>query len=139
LADQLRVLLVDDEPAVVETTEALLAEEFQVVTASNGAAALAELSRAPFDVICSDFNMPGMTGAELLCRAQKEAPGVGCVLITGFREYASRDRAGVTGHMVLLKPYEPNKLLELVRSAGASARLKRQLLALNPSLGKKPA
>lgn len=140
MTEQIRVLLVDDEPAVVETTAALLSDEFTVTSASSGEAALAALGRGTFDVICTDFNMPGMTGAELLRRALEAAPHLGSVLVTGYREYSARtDRVQAHGYLLLLKPYDPQALIELVRRAGASARLKQQLRAINPSLARKPA
>lgn len=135
----LRVLLVDDEPAVVETTEALLSDEFSVVTAGDGAAALARLNGAEFDVICTDYNMPGMTGAELLRKASQSAPHVGQVLVTGYREYSGRSDRAHGSYLLLLKPYDPQQLIDLLRRAGASARLKQQLRTINPSLSRKPA
>lgn len=140
VTDQIRVLLVDDEPAVVETTEALLSDEFFVMTAANGDAALAQLAHETFDVICTDFNMPGMTGAELLKRALQQVPCLGQVLVTGYREYADRtDKCQGGGYLLLLKPYDPQQLIDLVRRAGTAARLKRQLSQLNPSISRKPA
>ncbi|MDP1825569.1 MAG: response regulator [Archangium sp.] len=139
MTEQIRVLLVDDEPAVVETTEALLSDEFTVTSASSGEAALAALGCGTFDVICTDFNMPGMTGAELLRRALEAAPHLGSVLVTGYREYSSRTDRVHGSYLLLLKPYDPQALIELVRRAGASARLKQQLRAINPSLARKPA
>jgi DNA-binding NtrC family response regulator len=134
----IRVLVVDDEPAVVETTAALLADDFVVATAASGAEALEQLGRTSFDVICTDYNMPGMTGSELLGRAVKELPWVGGVLVTGYREYSARtDKAHSTSYMLLLKPYEPQKLLEVVRRAGEAARLKQRLWALNPAIAPK--
>lgn len=137
MKDQLRVLLVDDEPAVVETTEAILSEEFGVTTAVSGAAALEQLAHRTFDVICSDYNMPGMSGVELLARAVKDHPHVGTVLVTGYREYSARTDKGSGNFMLLLKPYDPPQLIDLIRRAGASARLRLQLRAINPSLNPK--
>lgn len=140
MTEQLRVLLVDDEPAVVETTEAILSDEFKVTSVSSGEAALLALSRGTFDVVCTDFNMPGMTGAELLRRALEAAPHLGSVLVTGYREYSSRtDKVQGHTYLLLLKPYAPEALIELVRRTGTSARLKQQLRAINPSLARKPA
>jgi two-component system response regulator HupR/HoxA len=134
VSEQIRVLVVDDEPAVVETTAALLSDDFIVATAQSGEAALRQLGAGSFDVICTDYNMPGMTGAEVLRRALVLAPWLGTVLVTGYREYSGKADKGPGGYLLLLKPYEPQQLIDLVRRAGASARLKQQLRAINPSL-----
>ena len=107
-----RLLLVDDDQSVLETTAALLSDDFEVVTAPDGMRALELLQAQGFDVICADYTMPGMTGVELLKRAQTIRP-VACVLVTGHREFVSEIgpemRQGVA---VVLKPYEPQILID---------------------------
>jgi DNA-binding NtrC family response regulator len=135
VAERIKVLVVDDEPAVAETTAALLADDFEVSQALNADAALAVLEATAVDVVCTDFNMPGTTGLQLLQQAVAKWPHLGCVLVTGYREYAGRaDRANTLGYMLVVKPYEPRALIELVQRAGESARLKRKLTALSATL-----
>src|SRR5689334_13018470 len=61
-----RVLVVDDELDMLETSAAILATEFEVLTARNGELALSILQKTPVHVVCTDYNMPGITGLELL-------------------------------------------------------------------------
>ena len=110
-----RLLLVDDDESVRETTAALLADDFDVVTAPDGPRALDLLAQQGFDVICADYGMPGMTGVELLRRAQAVRP-LACILVTGHRQYVSEIGADMRhGIAVVLKPYEPQMLIDTVQ------------------------
>src|SRR5262245_26804692 len=69
-----RILVVDDVPANVKLLEARLsAEYFDVITASNGADALAICARAECDIVLLDVMMPDMDGFEV-CRRLKSNP-----------------------------------------------------------------
>lgn len=86
----LRVLVVDDEPRVRGLLEAILAFDGHVVeVATKGEEALASLRRArdagrPFDLVLTDFGMPGMDGGELARRVKQESPTTPVVLLTGW-------------------------------------------------------
>jgi DNA-binding response OmpR family regulator len=71
-----RILLVDDEPKVRRIMQlALERPGYEVVTASNGEVALAELRSSLPDVLITDIEMPRMTGRALCEAIQKEFPG----------------------------------------------------------------
>ena len=56
-----------------------------MVRASDGRAALAQLDRQPFDLILTDYQMPGMNGLELAGTVHRTSPGTPVVLITAHR------------------------------------------------------
>jgi CheY-like chemotaxis protein len=61
-----RLLVIDDEPAIGRTLAIILADQFEVHTATSGPEALAILARDPrFDVILCDLRMPQMTGVDV--------------------------------------------------------------------------
>src|SRR5262249_22604847 len=126
-----KVLVVDDESAVLLTTSMILQLEFEVVTASSGVQALALLTQpgAHFDVICADYIMQGMDGIELLERVASLPEFVARVLVTGQREYRDRWEQRQTQNLyyVLLKPYAPEQLLDVVRRAVAQVALRRKV------------
>jgi CheY-like chemotaxis protein len=68
LGPGLRVLVVDDLAAMCKVTVNQLRQVGveRIVTANDGAEALRHLRNAPFDIVLSDWNMPVMTGIELL-------------------------------------------------------------------------
>lgn len=112
-----RLLLVDDQESVRETTAALLADDFDVVCAADGKQALALLAEQPFEIVCADYNMPGMTGAELLNRAQALRP-CAAVLVTGHTQYLDAIPPHVKqAFSIVLKPYEPQLLIDTARRA----------------------
>ena len=81
----LRVLVVDDEPLLCAVAEAwLLADHHKVVTAENGAEALAQLAAGLFDLVITDKAMPEMNGEQLAAAISKAIPNLPVILMTGF-------------------------------------------------------
>jgi DNA-binding NtrC family response regulator len=66
MANKRNLLVVDDEQTMREFLGSSLGGRFQVTTANNGVAALAELKKQRFDLVLSDVQMPGRGGLELL-------------------------------------------------------------------------
>src|SRR6185312_15434582 len=115
-----RILVVDDVPANVKLLEARLsAEYFDVLTASNGAEALAVCSRAECDIILLDVMMPDMDGFEV-CRRLKSNPAthfIPVVIITALDSPADRVRGLEAGaDDFLTKPVSDVVLIARVRS-----------------------
>jgi adenylate cyclase len=111
------VLVVDDEPRVLDSLEALLAMDYRVLRAERGDEALKVLAGEDVAVILSDQRMPGMTGTELLARSREVAPDTVRVLLTAFTDadalMASINAANV--YQFLLKPWDPKELVHTVR------------------------
>lgn len=135
--ERLTVLVVDDEHPVLITAAAVLSEDFRVLTAPDATAALQLMERNSVDVLCTDFNMPGRNGVQLLREATVRQPHLSGVLVTGHAEYLEkRDKYEVQGlYYLLIKPYEPQRLIEIVQRAAESARLKRVMSSLTTELG----
>ena len=137
-----RVLLVDDEPAIVRSFSRLLrAEGHDVASAESGAAALQLIATEPFDAIVSDVSMPGMTGIELLKAIRGLEPDVPVILMSGNPTLASALEAIEYGALrYLTKPIDL-KALETVVSRAVRlrrlARLKREALDLQSAAEKK--
>jgi PAS domain S-box-containing protein len=80
----LRILIVDDEPAIRRVLTRYLSRRGHTIDeASEGAAALRMIENAPYDVILTDLRMPGMGGEELLARLRDRAINVRLVFMTG--------------------------------------------------------
>ena len=78
-----RILVVDDDPDILETLRFFLEKEGHEVTAADsGPAALRALAQEPHDLLLTDLRMPGMSGAELIRLTLERDPQVVCVLIT---------------------------------------------------------
>jgi CheY-like chemotaxis protein len=78
-----RILLVDDEPAILQTLEGIfLSCGHEVSTAADGQEGLDSALRENFDMVLSDISMPKLSGIELLSRLEKLRPATHRVLLT---------------------------------------------------------
>jgi PAS domain S-box-containing protein len=110
-----RILLVDDAPDVLATTSALLEDSGFVVTeAHSGDEALALLAaNGAFDVLVSDYAMPGLNGTDLIAEARLVQPGLRALLITGFSDI-ERTETLTEPVPVLHKPFGRDQLVAAV-------------------------
>jgi len=112
------VLLVDDNVELLEMTEEiLLSENYRVLKASGGQAALDIInSRKHFDLLFSDIAMPGrINGIKLAEYTKQHRPGCEILLTTGYtNEYAGQDVK--TEFPVVQKPYDTDELIEKIQT-----------------------
>jgi two-component system alkaline phosphatase synthesis response regulator PhoP len=123
-----KILLVDDEPDIIEFLSYNLRKEaFQVFTAGNGKEAIAMAKKEHPDLIILDVMMPDMDGIET-CREIRELPGLKDVLIA-FLTARNEDYSQIAGFEVgaddyINKPIKPRVLISrikaLLRRAGNS-------------------
>jgi DNA-binding response OmpR family regulator len=102
-----RILLVDDEPNVVDGLRRRLRSEYEVFAANDGASALRLLEQqGEMQVIVSDMRMPGMNGAALLSETCKLYPDMVRMLLTGQTDLQSAITAVNEGQIFrfLVKP-----------------------------------
>jgi DNA-binding NtrC family response regulator len=112
-----KILLVDDEPAILQTYRRLLARSFEVDTASEGPEALALMdSNGPYAVVVSDLRMPGQDGLSFLRESRTRCPQTIRLLISGGDDERV-DRAVEDGTVfaVMQKPCPLKTLLETLR------------------------
>lgn len=129
-----RVLVVDDEPDLLDVLGALLTDAgWQVDTAPNGRAALRLVDGHRYEVVLSDIDMPGMNGLELLREIRARDLDVPVLLITGHPRVDTAVEALENGALrYLRKPIRERDLASAVEDAARlhrMARLKREALA----------
>ncbi len=107
--------MVDDEPAVCDTIKMVLEHDgHKVQTASNGSEALVLLEQGKFDLVTTDFSMPGMKGDELAAAIKQRLPNQPVLMISGNGAIAkSSDNSLPGADLVISKPF----LLEELRKA----------------------
>lgn len=115
-----RLLLVDDEPDILRALADYLGGALprtQIAVAPDGKQALAELERAPVDVLVTDFKMPGMDGLQLVRAVHQRWPGVATVLLTAFPDVQLAIAAVNEGRVrhFLTKPVDPDTLRAVVK------------------------
>ena len=115
----LTILIVDDEPAIVELVRVTLEDErVRVLEAGDGEAALIEVERACPDLVFLDVNLPDMSGLDVcrkLCAEASRRPKI--VMLTSAAqsdEVAGGFAAGADHY--LTKPFSPVRLLSLVET-----------------------
>ncbi|QRY69571.1 PleD family two-component system response regulator [Ensifer sp. PDNC004] len=115
-----RILVVDDVPANVKLLEArLLAEYFDVLTASDGYAALALCEKTPIDLVLLDIMMPGLDGFEVCERlkANPKTAHIPVVMVTALDQPSDRVRGLKAGaDDFLTKPVNDLQLMSRVKS-----------------------
>jgi putative nucleotidyltransferase with HDIG domain len=138
----IRVLFVDDEPAVLEGLEnrlRRLRHRWQMSFALGSAQALQQLQVAPVDVIVSDMRMPGMDGGQLLDRVREQHPETVRIILSGQTGEDGALRLMPVAHQLLTKPCDAGALERAIEcSAGLQSRRERpdvrQALGLLKSL-----
>lgn len=84
---KLRILVVDDEPSVGDAVKMMLNFDGHDVEAiNNSREALARFKADRFDLVFTDYAMPGMNGNELAAAIKAEAPGRPIIMITAYAE-----------------------------------------------------
>ena len=102
-----RILLVDDEPEILQTLRIILAAEgYSVETAWSSKEALALATLERFDLVVTDFNMPEMKGDELALRIKEQRPATPVVMLTGSAEILRSSGRKLPGVDLLMgKPF----------------------------------
>ena len=129
-----RVLIIDDEPAVLRVLGLLLERNgFSVASASNARDGLALLAEKGFDVVLTDIIMPELSGVDFLKELRRHDLDVPVILMTaGATLDSALDAIEYGAQQYLLKPVEPEALVHAVGRAaalGQLARMKRTALA----------
>lgn len=120
-AERPSVLLVDDEPIVLDVMGKLLKSAgFSLVAAESGEHALQHLERREFACALVDKNLMGMDGLEVLRHVRKRQPRCACVLMTGYASMGSAVEALRLGAVDYLE--KPSPELDLI-----GARIQRAI------------
>jgi two-component system, OmpR family, response regulator MprA len=118
MAEQARILVVDDEPAVQNALfRALALEHYDVAKASDGHEALERLEAAPYEAIILDIAMPRMDGLEVCRRLREGGDSTPVLMLTARGEVDDRVAgldAGADDYLV--KPFALRELLARVRA-----------------------
>jgi len=118
---RVRILLVDDEPDLVDTIQCRLqANSFDVITASNGKEGLEKAAKEKPDIILLDKNMPIMNGHEMLEQIRKrpetkDIPVIMCTALCEAQDIAAASVYGIADYVT--KPFDCTELVEKITNA----------------------
>jgi len=123
-----RVLVVEDDPLVLETTAGIVRSfGFSVRTAEDGFVALKILREVLPDIILCDLRMPGMSGFELLSIVRRRFPHIPTIAISGEYVLASMPLGLLVDHFFQKGGYTPAELLAKVRELIADSPIRPHL------------
>jgi YesN/AraC family two-component response regulator len=116
---KLKLLIVDDEPDMLDFLERVFRADYEVTRAGGADEALALLHGGTFDILVTDQKMPGVSGVELLERIAETQPNLVKVLLSGFTDVPeiqrAVDRCGI--HNYVVKPVDSSRLREAIEEA----------------------
>jgi DNA-binding NtrC family response regulator len=132
-----KILIIDDEPDIVEVLVARLeAMGFHAVGYTKARKALDELKKDTFSVLITDLKMPEMDGMEVLKEAKKIDPDIEVIIFTAYGSIEGAVQAIKEGaHDYLVKPFEAIELVAKIEKAIEKRRLKQRVRYLEQEIG----
>jgi len=137
------ILVVDDEPDLLQSFRFNYGDEFEIATAVSGAEALARLAERDFALIVADQRMPVMGGTEFLRRSMEVRPDAIRIVLTGYTDIDALVEAVNTSRIYryVTKPWDPDELritlkqgIEVFHLTRENARLVAELREANAQL-----
>jgi DNA-binding NtrC family response regulator len=127
-----KVMVVDDERAILDTVEILLRREgFDATVVHNGMEALERLMEVAPDLVLTDIRMPGISGLEVLAGVRRQDPEIPVILMTAQASLQTAVKAVNEGAFYYLqKPFSNAELVALCRRAAETRHLSRENRAL---------
>jgi DNA-binding NtrC family response regulator len=131
------ILIIDDDPNLVESYTVLLEDEFQLRTAQSGEEGLAILQQQDINVMLLDIRLPGIDGMEVLRQAKTIDEKVDVIMVTAVRNVRVAVEAIKLGaYDYLVKPFEVDEVLSLLRRTLERQNLMREVLYLRAEVGR---
>jgi DNA-binding NtrC family response regulator len=133
------ILIVEDEPKMRRLLELQLGDEgFDARTAADAEAGLQLLNKEEFDIIVTDFKLPGMNGLEFLQAAKRVNAEIPVVIMTAHGTIESAVEAMKNGASdYVLKPFSLAELVLVIRKELASHQLRQDNRTLREALGQR--
>jgi len=130
------ILIVDDEPAILESLELTLGGDYVVHTAASGEEGLRILESQEVALVIADQVMPSMSGVEFLEKAIERNPTAIRMMLTGYADIGSLARAINEGRIYryIQKPWEPDEVRLNVKRALESYALSTENVQLAAAL-----
>ena len=121
-----RVLVVDDEPSVVEVfREFLSGEGYELSVAASGEEALRLIPELKPDIVLTDINLPGLSGLEVMRFAKSVDPEVAVIVVTGYASASTAiDALRQGAYDYVTKPFDLDDVHQIVERGVANRRLK---------------
>jgi len=116
LPQEVKILVIDDEPSVLESFKMILKiKDYIVEVFPDGASAIDSLKKGVYDMAFVDLRLPVMDGLEVLKKVKEVDPDIEVVIVTAYATEASHANAITLGALEYLrKPFLMEEIYELV-------------------------
>ncbi len=133
------ILIVEDEAKMRRLLELQLADEgFRAVTAPDAESGLQLLQKDQFDLVVTDFKLPGMTGLEFLQAVKRANAAIPVIIMTAYGTVESAVEAMKIGASdYVLKPFSLAELVLIIRKELDSRNLREENRTLREALGQR--
>jgi len=133
----IRILVVDDQPHIVELARRILENEgYSTLSAGDGAEALRVVDAQLPDAVLMDINMPGMDGISALRELTRKHPTVPVIMMSGYSDVSTAVTAMKLGaRNYLCVPLDPDELVLQVTRCLEETRVRREMTRLQTILG----
>ena len=137
------VLIVDDEPEILELLSRVLEDEgYKVLVAGNIQTAMRQFQEERPDIVITDIRMPGGNGDELLHQLRAHSKDIPVIFITSHSDFSLEEALNEGADALLAKPFSLDELIKLVERLSIApehrwaASTDRVALTLNVGLGR---
>lgn len=129
------ILLVDDNSHGLAARRSVLEElGYSIFASASAEEALSLFEQEEFDLVITDYKLPGLSGVHLIQQLKRKAPGLPVILISGFVDTLGLDEKSTGADVVIQK--SANEVSHLLR---AVARLLKGLAPRKPAAAHRPA
>ena len=109
------ILVCDDEEGIRESLKLILENEYDVIFAENGDAAIRKMKASPVDLVILDIKMPRKDGLETLKELKKINPAAKIIIATGYKSVDTAQEAMKLGASdYIVKPFDRQNVLTTV-------------------------
>jgi len=124
----LRILVIDDEPGMLQMLHAVLSRAgYQTTTVTNAEEALNLLDRAAYDLCLCDLKMPGLDGIAFLSELRRRGIQTTVIVMTAYGSNETAIAAMKAGaYDYISKPFKPDEVLLTLRKAEEREQLRRE-------------
>ena len=130
-----KILIVDDEPNILDVCQIILDSRYQVKSTTSGLEAIELVKREHFDLLLTDVKMTEIDGLAVVNSIRQINPNIICITMTGFGTLDMAIEALRVGtDDFLVKPFSPNTLRLTVNRALEKERLRRENIRLKSLL-----
>jgi DNA-binding NtrC family response regulator len=136
------ILVVDDDAIERKLLQTLLGKVggYHVVTAEDGASAIAQAGKVSPQTVILDMNLPDMNGLDILQKLKTSHPQVPIIMLTGVTDLQTAVKAIQQGaHNYLTKPFDNDQLMIAVQNAVEKNELLVEMKQLRQKAGNSPA